>query len=123
MTSSLLLSFDCKEFENSKLYMIGDPSILCTDPDYKLSRIALAYPMLGLLVVGIPVAYFWILSQQRQSLNPTQGMLHSAVGEEQHSRNLERVAELKKAGDGDDRYHASRDVDVGEVASQKKLST
>jgi hypothetical protein len=56
VTTSLLLSFDCKRFEDNKTYLIGDPSVLCTDPDYELSRSAVAYPMLGILVLGIPLA-------------------------------------------------------------------
>jgi hypothetical protein len=56
VTSSLLLSFDCKRFEDNKIYMIGDPSVLCTDPDYELGRSVVAYPMLGILVLGIPLA-------------------------------------------------------------------
>jgi hypothetical protein len=56
VTSSLLLSFDCKRFEDNKTYMTGDPSVLCTDPDYELGRSVVAYPMLGILVLGIPLA-------------------------------------------------------------------
>ena len=63
VTSSLLLTFDCKEFENSKIYMIGDPSILCTDPDYNSPALRLRIPCSGCSWLG----YLWHISVFSQS--------------------------------------------------------
>jgi hypothetical protein len=69
MVSAGIEFFDCQEYEDGKVYLVVDPSVLCTSDQYLRNRPIIAV-LVTFVLFGFPYGFYRILRSEKARIKP-----------------------------------------------------